>query len=228
MFTLYYAPQTCALASHLALEHVGAEYQALRVDFSRNEQRSAEYLHVNPKGRVPALVTSRGILTETSAILQFVCQSYLAARLAPGQRLLGLDLCTKTIGLALSDVSRTIASALSTIERRKFMLDAGALLAIAAEHEVGALVIGLPINLDGSEGPRAQSTRAFVRNLAPLTGLPMVLWYERMSTQAAERTLLAADTSRRRRAQVIDKMAAAFILQGCLDRLRRIGADGVL
>ena len=151
----------------------------------------------------------------------------LAARLAPGQRLLGLDLGTKTIGLALSDVSRTIASALSTIERRKFMLDAGALLAIAAEHEVGALVIGLPINLDGSEGPRAQSTRAFVRNLAPLTGLPMVLWDERMSTQAAERTLLAADTSRRRRAQVIDKMAAAFILQGCLDRLRRIGAGGV-
>ena len=140
----------------------------------------------------------------------------------PGRRLLGLDVGSKTIGLALSDVSRTIASALSTIERRKFTLDAQQLLAIAAEHGVGALVIGLPINLDGTEGPRAQSTRAFMRSLAPLTAIPLVFWDERLSTQAAERTLLDADTSRKRRAEVIDKMAAAFILQGCLDRLRRL------
>ena len=149
----------------------------------------------------------------------------LALMAAPGRRLLGLDLGTKTIGLALSDVSRTIASALFTIARRKFTMDAKDLLAVVAEHDVAALVIGLPINLDGTEGPRAQSTRAFVRALAPLTDLPIVLWDERMSTQAAERTLLEADTSRRRRAEVIDKMAAAFILQGCLDRLRRLPAE---
>lgn len=146
----------------------------------------------------------------------------LVAQAEPGRRLLGLDVGSKTIGLALSDVSRTIATALSTIERRKFTLDAQELLRIAAEHDIAALVIGLPVNLDGSEGPRAQSTRAFVRSLSPLTGLPIVLWDERMSTQAAERTLLAADASRKRRAEVIDKMAAAFILQGCLDRMRRI------
>ena len=153
---------------------------------------------------------------------QLISLEDLAARLAPGQRLLGLDVGAKTIGLALSDVSRTIATALSTIERRKFTLDARSLLAIAAEHAVGALVIGLPVNLDGTEGPRAQSTRAFMRSLAPLAERPLVFWDERLSTQAAERTLLEADASRRRRAQVIDKMAAAFILQGCLDRLRRL------
>jgi putative holliday junction resolvase len=143
-------------------------------------------------------------------------------RLTTHQRLLGLDVGSKTIGLALSDVSRTIATALSTIERRKFTLDAQQLLAIAAKHAVGALVIGLPINLDGTEGPRAQSTRAFMRSLAPMTEIPLVFWDERLSTQAAERTLLEADTSRKRRAEVIDKMAAAFILQGCLDRLGRL------
>lgn len=149
----------------------------------------------------------------------------LPAHLAPGQRLLGLDVGSKTIGLALSDVSRTIATALSTIERRKFTLDARHLLAIAAEHAVGAMVIGLPINLDGTEGPRAQSTRAFMRSLAPLSPVPLVFWDERLSTQAAERTLLEADASRKRRSEVIDKMAAAFILQGCLDRLRRLDAE---
>lgn len=156
---------------------------------------------------------------------QLITLHDLAARLAPGQRLLGLDVGSKTIGLALSDVSRTIASALSTIERRKFTLDAQQLLAIAAEHAVAALIVGLPINLDGSEGPRAQSTRAFVRSLAPLTPVPMVFWDERLSTQAAERTLLAADATRKRRSEVIDKMAAAFILQGCLDRLRSLSGD---
>lgn len=159
---------------------------------------------------------------------QLIALEALPVRLATQQRLLGLDVGSKTIGLALSDVSRTIASALLTIERRKFTLDAQQLLAIATEHAVGALVIGLPINLDGTEGPRAQSTRAFMRALAPMTLLPLVFWDERLSTQAAERTLLEADASRKRRSEVIDKMAAAFILQGCLDRLRRLGEDAVL
>ncbi len=147
----------------------------------------------------------------------------LPARLKPGQRLLGLDLGTKTIGLALSDVSRTVATPLDTIRRTKFTQDAEALLAVVKEHGIAALVIGLPVNLDGSEGPRAQSTRAFVRNLTPLTNLPLVLWDERLSTAAAERALLDADASRKRRAEVIDKMAAAFILQGALDRLKGLG-----
>lgn len=158
---------------------------------------------------------------------QVISLDELARTAPPGARLLGLDLGTKTIGLALSDVSCTIASALHTIARTKFRADAAELLAITAVHGIAGLVIGLPINLDGTEGPRAQSTRAFVRALAPLTDLPMVLWDERLSTQAAERTLLAADASRRRRAQVIDKMAAAFILQGALDRLRRLDAAPV-
>jgi putative holliday junction resolvase len=149
----------------------------------------------------------------------------MAAILPPGRRVLGLDVGEKTIGLALSDVSRTIASALSTIQRTKFQADARELLAIAAGHDIAGLVIGLPVNLDASEGPRAQSTRAFARNLMALTELPVAFWDERLSTAAAERTLLAADTSRRRRAEVIDKMAAAFILQGFLDRLRH--RDGI-
>jgi putative Holliday junction resolvase len=142
----------------------------------------------------------------------------LFERLARDERLIGLDVGTKTIGLALSDVMRQIASPLETIRRTKFKADAGRLLALAAEHGVGGLVIGLPVNLDGSEGPRAQSTRAFARNLAQLTPLPMAFWDERLSTAAAERALLEADTSRKRRAELIDKMAAAYILQGALDR----------
>lgn len=138
----------------------------------------------------------------------------------PGQaRLLGLDLGTKTIGLALSDVERRIATPLETIQRIKFGQDAAALLKIAEKHQIAGLVIGLPLNMDGTEGPRAQSTRAFVRNLAPLTQLPIVFWDERMSTLAVTRTLLDADASRARRAAVVDKMAAAYILQGALDRL---------
>jgi putative Holliday junction resolvase len=134
-------------------------------------------------------------------------------------RLLGLDLGTKTIGLALSDVERRIATPLETIQRVKFGLDAAALLKIAEKHHIAGLVIGLPLNMDGTEGPRAQSTRAFVRNLAALTALPIVFWDERMSTLAVTRTLLDADASRARRAAVVDKMAAAYILQGALDRL---------
>ncbi|TCR66242.1 putative Holliday junction resolvase [Bosea sp. BK604] len=137
-------------------------------------------------------------------------------------RLLGLDLGTKTIGLALSDVERQIATPLETIKRVKFGLDAAALLKIAAKYEVAGLVIGLPLNMDGSEGPRVQSTRAFIRNLAPLTSLPIVFWDERLSTLAVTRTLLDADASRAKRAEVVDKMAAAYILQGALDRLLRM------
>ncbi len=140
-------------------------------------------------------------------------------------RLLGLDLGTKTIGLALSDVERRIATPLETIQRIKFKQDAAALLKIAEKHAIAGLVIGLPLNMDGTEGPRAQSTRAFVRNLAPLTDLPIVFWDERMSTLAVTRTLLDADASRARRAAVVDKMAAAYILQGALDRLARLVSD---
>jgi putative Holliday junction resolvase len=140
-------------------------------------------------------------------------------------RLLGLDLGTKTIGLALSDLERRIATPLETIRRVKFTQDAAALLKLAAQHAVAGLVIGLPLNMDGSEGPRVQSTRAFVRNLSGLTDLPVVFWDERMSTLAVTRTLLDADASRARRAEVVDKMAAAYILQGALDRLGRLERD---
>ena len=137
-----------------------------------------------------------------------------------GMRLIGIDVGTKTLGLALSDVTRTIASGLTTLARTKFAADAQRLLALAEEHGVGGLVVGLPINLDGTDGPRAQATRAFARNLAKLTLVPILLWDERLSTAAAERALLEADLSRRRRARVIDKVAATLILQSALDRLR--------
>ena len=143
------------------------------------------------------------------------------ACLVKDQRLIGIDVGTKTLGLALSDVGRRIASGLETIRRRKFDLDAEALLDRAAAHRVGGLVIGLPLNLDGTEGPRSQSTRAFARNLSKLTDLPMLFWDERLSTAAAERTLIEADQSRRRRAEVIDKLAATIILQTALDRMQR-------
>jgi putative holliday junction resolvase len=137
-------------------------------------------------------------------------------------RLLGIDLGSKTIGLALSDVERRIATPLETIRRVKFSLDVKAMLALASKFEVVALVIGLPINMDGTEGPRVQSTRAFVRNLLPLTELPIIFQDERMSTQAVTRALMEADASRAKRAEVVDKMAAAYILQGALDRLSRL------
>ena len=145
--------------------------------------------------------------------------------LAPGVRLIGIDAGSRTLGLALSDVTRTIASPLDTIQRTKFAADAARLLGLVSEHAVGGLVIGLPTNLDASEGPRAQSTRAFARNLARLTPLPMLLWDERLSTAEAERMLIAADASRKRRAEVIDKVAATIILQSALDRLRLFGAE---
>ncbi len=148
----------------------------------------------------------------------------LPGRLSSEARLLGLDLGTKTIGMALSDVTRSVATPYRTLQRIKFTHDAEAIAAAIAEYGVGAIVLGLPINLDGSEGPRAQSTRAFARNLASRIAVPIVLWDERLSTQAVERHLIEAGASRKRRAEVIDRMAAAYILQGALDRLKRLGA----
>lgn len=145
----------------------------------------------------------------------------LAALLGRNQRLLGLDVGTKTIGLALSDVSLTIATPFDTIRRTKFTQDAKELMQVVDRQDVGGLVIGLPISMDGSEGPRCQSTRQFAANLLALRDLPVAFWDERLSTAAVTRTLLEADASRRRRAEVVDKMAAAYILQGALDALRR-------
>lgn len=143
-----------------------------------------------------------------------------AAILPPQGALLGLDVGTKTIGVALSDAGRRIASPLVVIARTKFSANAQALLRHVAEHQVTGIVIGFPINLDGSEGPRAQATRAFARNLSGRTDLPLALWDERLSTAAVERMLIEADRSRARRAELVDKMAAAYILQGALDRMR--------
>jgi putative holliday junction resolvase len=143
-----------------------------------------------------------------------------AALLPPTGRLIGIDGGTTTLGLALSDVSRTIASPLETIERTKFKADAARLLALIAEHGICGLVLGLPTNMDGSQGPRVQATRALARNLNSLTPIPILLWDERLTTAAAERMLIAADTTRKRRGEVIDKLAATLILQGALDRLR--------
>lgn len=143
----------------------------------------------------------------------------LASRLPPGARLAGLDLGTKTIGVALSDPGLKIATPLQTIRREKFSKDAEVLLALCARENVGGLVLGLPVNMNGTEGPRAQATRAFLRSLAPLTSLPVALWDERLSTAAAERAMIEADLSRKKRAEKIDAAAAAFILQGALDRL---------
>ena len=145
-----------------------------------------------------------------------------AASLAPGSRLLGIDVGTKTLGLALSDATRNIASALVTLRRTRLGEDLRRLLDVASQYGIGGFVVGLPLNLDGSEGPRAQATRAFVRNLAKATPLPIACWDERLSTAAAERALLEADLSRKRRAEVVDKVAAALILQGALDRIRHL------
>ncbi|GAB4271318.1 MAG: Holliday junction resolvase RuvX [Pararhodobacter sp.] len=135
----------------------------------------------------------------------------------------GLDLGTRTIGVAVSDLRRTLATPAETIKRRKFTLDAQALLALATKRGVAGLILGLPLNMDGSEGPRCQATRAFARNLSALTALPIGFWDERLSTVAAERALLEFDTSRARRAEVIDHVAAGFILQGFLDRMATMG-----
>lgn len=136
--------------------------------------------------------------------------------------LIGLDLGTKTIGVAASDPDRKLATAVETIARKTFTVDAKRVIGLVAERAAVGFVLGLPINMDGREGPRAQSTRAFARNLAKLTELPIALWDERLSTVAVERELIAADVSRKKRAAVIDQHAAAFILQGALDRLARM------
>ena len=146
-----------------------------------------------------------------------------AAALPRTGAIAGLDLGTKTIGVAVSDGLRSVASPLLVIRREKFTLDAQALLKIVADRALVGIVLGLPRNMDGSEGPRAQSTRAFARNLERLTPLPIGFWDERLSTVAAERALLEADTSRKRRKAVIDQVAAGYILQGALDRMAHIG-----
>jgi len=145
----------------------------------------------------------------------------VAAHLPARGALLGLDLGTKTIGVATSDPARRVATGVETIRRTNFTSDVARLLALAAERKVAGFVLGLPLNMDGSEGPRAQSTRAFAKNLARVTELPIALWDERLSTAAVERALIAADMSRSRRAKAIDQHAAVFILQGALDRLAR-------
>ena len=155
--------------------------------------------------------------------------SDFAAALPPMQALIGLDLGEKTIGVAVTDRFLSVATPLETVRRKKFGVDAARLLEIIAEREIGGLVLGLPRNMDGTEGPRCQSTRAFARNFERLAPMPITFWDERLSTVAAERALLEADTTRKRRAEVIDHVAAGYILQGVLDRLavlRREGADG--
>lgn len=142
-----------------------------------------------------------------------------AAALPAGRALFGLDLGTKTIGVSVSDTRLSVASPLEVIRRTKFTADVTALLDLATKRDIGGFILGLPRNMDGSEGPRCQSTRAFARNLSRLSPLPITFWDERLSTVAVERTLLEADRSRKRRGEVVDKMAAAYILQGVLDRL---------
>ncbi|MDO9461230.1 MAG: Holliday junction resolvase RuvX [Alphaproteobacteria bacterium] len=143
----------------------------------------------------------------------------LKAELGPAQRVLGMDVGEKTIGLALSDLGRMIATPMETIRRGKFSVDLEKLATIVTAQNVGGLIIGLPVNMDASEGPRAQSVRQFARNLLKRFALPIVLWDERLSTMAVTRVLIDADASRARRAELVDKMAAAYILQGALDRM---------
>jgi putative Holliday junction resolvase len=153
---------------------------------------------------------------------------FLAA-LPPNRAICGLDLGDKTIGFAVSDLRRQVATPVLVIRRVKFTEDAARLLALLAERQIAGIILGLPLNMDGSEGPRVQSTRAFARNLEKLTSLPISFWDERLSTVAAERALLEADTSRKRRSEVIDQVAAGYILQGALDRMGfmvRQGNDG--
>lgn len=149
---------------------------------------------------------------------------FLAA-LPPNRAVAGLDLGTKTIGVAISDLRRCVATPTEVIRREKFTLDAGRLLALLNARAVAGIVLGLPLNMDGSEGPRVQSTRAFARNLEALSPLPITFWDERLSTVAAERALIEADTSRKRRKEVIDQVAAGYILQGALDRMSYMMRD---
>ena len=148
-----------------------------------------------------------------------------ATALPAGRAVAGLDLGEKTIGVALSDLRRSVATPIEVIRRSKFTEDAARLLSLLGARGAAGIVLGLPLNMDGSEGPRVQSTRAFARNLVRLTDLPVTYWDERLSTVAATRALLEADTSRKRRSEVIDQVAAGYILQGALDRLAHLGAE---
>ncbi len=180
----------------------GAEYKVRRT----SNNRRAAYMANSMEERQP------GVTTEDIEAF--------AGKLPERLSLIGIDAGTKTLGLALSDITRTIASPLTVIRRTKFKADVAELLRLAAEHRVAGFVLGLPTNLDGTSGPRVQATRAFARNVNMLSELPILLWVERLSTAAAERTLREADASRKRRAEVIDKLAATIILQGALDRMR--------
>ena len=155
----------------------------------------------------------------TDDITEFV------AALPAMRPLIGLDLGTKTIGIAVSDTFRSVASPIETIKRTKFTVDAQAVIAHITKRDIGGLVLGLPRNMDGTEGPRAQATRAFARNFDRLHSLPITFWDERLSTVAAEKALLEADTTRKRRSEVIEHVAASYILQGVLDRLAHIGQE---
>ena len=148
--------------------------------------------------------------------------SQFKSSLDAGARLIGLDLGEKTIGVAVSDTLRTIATPRVTLKRGKFAADAAALESLITDEAAGGLVIGLPLNMDGSDSPSAQSARAFARHFAARCALPILMWDERLSTAAVTRTLLDADASRKRRGEVVDKMAAAYILQGALDAMRRL------
>ena len=169
----------------------------------------------------PIVAVNRKVHRVPSSVIEL---ADLPPRLRRFQRLMGVDYGTKRIGVALSDVERRIATPFETIERTTFTKVAAALIGYAERFEVAAFVIGLPLNMDGSEGPRVQATRAFVRNLGSLTACPCVYWDERLSTAAVTRTLIEQDASRSKRAEVIDRMAAAYILQGALDRLARLAA----
>jgi putative holliday junction resolvase len=153
-------------------------------------------------------------------------EEFLAA-LPPNRAIAGLDLGDKTIGVALSDLRRQVATPIEVIRREKFTIDAAKLLALLDARGAFGIVLGLPLNMDGSTGPRVQATQAFARNLEKLTALPICYWDERLSTVAAERALLEADTSRKRRKEVIDQVAAGYILQGALDRMAHMGRSGL-
>ena len=159
---------------------------------------------------------------ESELAANIIAIEELALMQGKNQRLIGLDLGSKTIGIALSDGMLSIATGKTTIKRTKFTKDVEVLISLINQYDVFGLVMGMPFNMDGSEGPRAQATRAFVRNLSAICTLPVVLWDERLSTVAAERAMLEADMSRKKRAEKIDAAAAAFILQGALDRIGKL------
>ena len=186
--------------------------------------RPPNFLPVGRRAKAPASGEDRRLCLVPKALLGWAMPILPLDQILPtlrrDQRLLGLDLGTKTIGLALSDVSRTIATPLETIMRKKFTQDAETLWKLADKYDVGGLVLGLPVSMDGSEGPRCQSTRSFATNLLKLRDIPIAFQDERWSTAAVTRTLLEADASRARRAVLVDKLAAAYILQGALDTLK--------